>query len=384
MLISLTENLNFTAEKLSLKDKIRFYTGSAVDKISEIASKLTPFAKVLVLSSEKNFFSRGIECVSKLKKHHLRPSSFIINDKFLSLDGLSGLFNFCEDVRLVVALDEMSFPSASYFATVKNLPVIYALNKGLDCAFSTRLLIRNGDNLEQFFCNSARYIILDSDELPKHCDVFASTVAKAVSLTDYLFRKTLLGQTPSKLFETSRRAVKECLNCNDFIVLLENAITLRLADFRADGELFFGSATAVATKLLDKTEKNTSAAELLCSLCLNAFYSGEFNGDLSLFDYLGGVKDFCARSGVTLSVATKGVLKKLRVLKNNDYKSALKRAKLAINDCNLSKKEYLTYLRLGGTSDFKSEEVLTAVKATPFAPFEINALDAVFKSGGMV
>ena len=380
-MISLVKNLNFTAEKLNLGGKISFYLGSADEKVCEIASKLTPYAKVLVLSSEKNFFSRGVETILKLKKLRLRPSSYIINDKNLSVETLSGLFNFCEDVRLVISLDDTAHQSASYFATIKNIAAIYSLSGELDFAFSTRLLIRNGDNLESFSCDNVRHIVLSSDNLPKHCEVFASTVAKAVSLTDYYFRKTLLGQAPSKYFESAKRAVKECLNCKDFVGLLEKAITLRLADFREGGEFFFGSAPTIATRLLDKSGKNTSSAELLCALYLNAFYSGEFSEDLSLFDYLSGVKNFCALSGVNLSVATKGVLKKLQTLKNRDYKSALERAKLETNDCNLSEKEYRTYLELGGTYAFNGDEVISAVKVAPFAPFILNALDAVFKSG---
>ncbi len=172
---------------IDTKDNSLFY---------DYSFELAPFSRVAFLATESFFLTNGKKVIQELKKRKLKVTSVVFSSNTVfSTQTLCGLFNFPEDVRLVVALEKSVYPACFYFSSLRNVPsLVLADTESLDFALQTSFLVTTGIYYDCFKFSDQRHVVLIENE-KNYCERYASIVAKRLSLIDYKV-KCLINNKP--------------------------------------------------------------------------------------------------------------------------------------------------------------------------------------------
>jgi hypothetical protein len=189
-----------------------------------------------------------------------------------SVSSACGVFNLAEDVRAVVVLDAKLFEFASYFATIRDIDVIYLAEFDVR-AFESNINVINGDNIDKFKINTNRHVVF--------CGVdYAFVYAQLASILFSLIEHFPKDDNQRRIININR--IKQVLNESDdqekLILLVEIS-----CDNLANGGYFEEGFLYCAQRLLGQPilgEKSLYAIRYLIK-CLNgskqAFFTPDYN-----------------------------------------------------------------------------------------------------------
>lgn len=283
--ISKLNDLVSTSKKTG--GKITFISGDYKTETEKLIKKICPYSKVGLVGFSKTYQSYGKEIVDELKKTGSKTVSLIMPDKYSdSVDYASLLFNFPEDVRLLIVFDRELMRSCTYFSGIRNVPILYIpkdffFYKSLDDV----LFFRNGGKTEKIICRSNKYVLFDENFIS--CDglemVYAHIVSKIVALFDYKIYKTIKGERANKtVISTALSIIKETIDIMNVKIeergkfLAINALKIELMNFITGAELFSYSAEVFTGKLL-ASKSDFYSIELASAIKILAYYSDFFS-----------------------------------------------------------------------------------------------------------
>jgi len=162
-----------------------FY-GDFFKNVKEILKKDIPFSKVVVITKTKSFEKFGNKLLEELKENGNIPLSLVLDNLDNSVEKISSLFCLPEDIRCVISFDIELIDALSYFAEIKNIPLIFiptSLNlKGL---FSNRVAIKVGEKEDKIKITAKKYLIIDEKIIETNfVEVYVNALSNLVGIVD--------------------------------------------------------------------------------------------------------------------------------------------------------------------------------------------------------
>ncbi|MBQ3116463.1 MAG: hypothetical protein IJC07_05490 [Clostridia bacterium] len=390
------EQLNQKLSTLSADNKLkntRIICGNYND-IANHLSRSFPQAKVLVLSTEKTFEERGKEIIEQLERAGIKPVNVILSEEEpLSVEGICGLMNAPEDVRVVIVLDYSLFDTALYFCAIKKVHLVEVLHKFVPKRImANSLLIKNGNDVDLFVADVERTVVIyegaiSSDVMP---NTLAYVLSKILSLTDYRVMGVVMRQPLfPEAFNLARQAVLGTLKevgKSEFSLcdLIYNAFLLEIADNLTKGKLISFSAPSLAEYIYNGKFAGDSGVELLCANvgldCYSALFSGQYDKTNMPINYYSRSKKLSLTSGILEDSI-------LSTYKMQGNRFAMRKAK--INQLFLDLKAELIsenklynavvdkYILLGGKKDYDVDKLSHAIMLSGDTPFSVNGMSLV-------
>lgn len=389
-------DLNFTASDLSVSEKINFTIYENANQIASEIANVVPFSSVVILSTENSFLDYGISLYNQLKKSFLRPINICVQkQKRLSIDGVMGIFNVAEDVRFVIVTDSDISEVGLYFATVRNLPVLFITNGfDLNCITSNSLLIENGKNLNEFTVSTKRTIAINYKNLNHSslADGIAVVGSKIVGLIDYKINAVLFGKEQNaKLIQQVETSIDSLLKLNSIdkeelmktiLFASYTAQLVRLAD-----QEFYSCSSAVHTALLvENATCATAVGEFVSAKrilnCLVKAFSSLSRGE-KISDYKAIAKRISDLTGRDFNGVCKDILYKLDHLRKCGgverlwqlLKNTAVRAQTELNFMDKLFKEY------GGKSNFNQLKASSCIGLSGYVGKSVNCITLVKEMG---
>ena len=378
-------------------DKIaQFYYAKTVDNIAKLVSNVAPCAKLAVFTMQ-NSAKKCVEITDAMKKFQLKPITVVLEDGDLSTESVAGLFNIAEDVRGVVVTDYQLFDLASYFATVRNIPLVNLVYEFYPKRLlSNRVYIKNFGKLDAFGISVKRHVVFVEKKALSEFELsnaYAYVVSKMVSLIDYRIRCILEHQEiDKKAYLIAREAIVSALvlTLNDKIAsekLLIYCMMLEVADNMTEGKLLTLSAPSIAQYLTSGSFCADSGIELLAQCVLLELYDKCFSIDFSKAtlspDYLDRAEVLSRLTCFNEKEILKGLQRQVSTFnckgkKISGLKQLLKEE--IANTAKLSLKIMNRYFELGGKSDYDTADIAMAVKLSGDTPLSINGMSLVRES----
>lgn len=403
--LNVADNLNFVVKgfKEELKFNTKFIQGDLLDSISALSKSLVPYGKIGLIAYNDTFMAIGKELVAKLKELGLKTVAMVFkHGSDDTVKSASQLFNFPEDVRLVISFDSGLYRISAYYANVKGVPVICGLKN-----FETRgicdrvIFLRNGKTVDKIPVNPERYVIIDEKLFSKEnvvSDAYAFIMSKAVALIDYRMKHVNNGTTASQyIFGLLKEAVTETLGLDNYsleeknIILIKNALLINLANALSNGDLYDASAETVVSRLLFRFKSYIDYGTLLFSAIkilgiYNVYFNCKSSALLNYIDYNERVDLLVNLFGLGENQVLDGIKKQLELVKKGRSRSEGEKFKLKKEVATLYKlteKMSKTFISLGGKGLGTEDKArfIAALKVCGDTPYGLNTMSLVRESG---
>ncbi len=355
------EKLNTLSLEISpIIGNTKFYFGDTFTKAEEIICKLIPFGKAVLLCSEGDYHEKGKILEKNLTEKGIK-CQILINPSLKDFDRI------VENVRLVISFSNEFFNLAGMLATERKLYSLFIVDK---FNFDSILTIETELNGKKISLNFDRRILLDVDRLIKDEEgsslEYAFIMSKLISLVDYRIYGIITGEGINKsAYSLIKSAVEETYSIFSkgreeyLILLLKNAIVVRLADAFTNASFIKSSATDLCVMLDGDKKAYIPYAKKLAKIYAITF-SSAFDG-VSEPDYLERLErvlKYCNGSEVKLSkwIVYQGSLckkmeKEILLIKELLFNEVLGYIKIF-------DKVEKTYFALGGNSISVNNEII--------------------------
>lgn len=393
----IVKKLNSNAKLLNIENKINFLSFLSIREVVNKVAEEVPFAKIAVFSTEKSYLEYNITLRAELKKANLTPISICLkNEKRLSVDCAKGLFNLAEDVRYLVVTDATLSEEALYFATVRNIPVLFILSgfnfKGIT---ANSLFIDNGKISEKYIVSAKRVVAVDCNNFSDSdiSDGIAMIGGKITALIDYRINSVLSGETQNaKLIELVEQAIDYLLNLSsmDKVSFIQNVLfSSVLVEFvRLADESFYDCSSAIVSSMLTENATKESAVGeffsakkiisrlvLACSIQMRGEKISDYNSIANLI---------CSHSKLDFKSICHDILYKINLL--NDYSGGVDRLRqLLINTVKRAQKEIgeidKLYRKHGGKKSYCRAKLETSIDLSGYVGKTVNGLTLVKEAG---
>ncbi len=386
-----TKKLNNRAVQFNLANKVDFSSGNFIDETLKKLTQHAPFAKVVVLATEKSFVDSATHLITQLKKRSFRPTTVILEEqKRLSTEEVAKLFNLSEDVRAVIVTDNNLVEIGVYFATLKNAPIVFILNSfRINGILTNFLRVQNGNSVDIFNADCMRLIVLDDKLIDSDSvvDGIASVGGKISALVDYKINSALTGiEENSLLIENIEEAIDLLIEHNLLDKEKSKADVLYatfLVEFARciDGGNFYNNSSAIncALAVCERTIE-TSTAEFFSSKHILDCYGRVFiepqKGEKTV-DYVLIAQKLSKLLCQDIMTISKDILYKLSILNENcggteQLKKAMKHTVLR------AKKEFNAIERIyracGGKKSYCPKKILEYEKVVGYVGKGINGM----------
>ncbi len=401
--INVAEHLNFIVKGYSDKEKlnIEFYQGDLIDNIIKLITKIAPFGKVALVCYEDTFASFIKPLAEQLKKCGIKPIAMLF--KYGSDDtvkSVSQLFSFPEDVRAIIMVDAGLYRLCSYFASVKQIPIICGLN-GFDThgICDNLICLKNGDKIDKISLDVKKYVIIDDllyDKKDGIYKAYANVMSRTVSLIDYRMRHANNGTILSPyLFDYFKDAVTETFNFDGMeqkeraVLFVKNALTIELVNALSHGEFTFSSAETVVLRLLNGFKSSFDYGLLLyVSVKILNIYDVYFNCKasslLTFTDYNEYIDVLCREFKLNETQLLDGMQEQLAYIKKGKSRSEGAKFKLKKEVSTLNKLGVKTLERfkaLGGRINAIDDRLKIALKHCGDTFYGINTMSLAREAG---
>ena len=388
---------------LSVGENIRsvgaeFYAGDTSLVVGEIIKKNTPLAKVVLFATEKTFNERGLEILKGIRTVGGAPINVILPaDIDFSTDNVCSIMNAHEDARMAVVLDQELYALSSYFATVRNIPlisVVFRFNpKGLLCK---KVAIKNGNNTDVFNVSAFHHVVFSEDMVFEGEDVataYAYVASKIVALTDYRISQAISHEHVNKVaYYLARGAVlgvfATAVDDPDYKEkLFMNAMKLEIADGMTGGKLLTFSSASVASYLASGSFYSNSSLELAAACVALELYHACFSESANTPnlppDYTARV-DKLVKTGCFSENVILGHLR-AQIAEFNFKRKRIATVKETLKD-EVAKSKKIAfkimqrYFELGGKTSCATDDMADAVILSGDTPLSVNGMSLVRES----
>lgn len=257
---------------------VEFYCGNYVLGLEKFIKKYAPFSKIALASSNLSFEHYGKKIIDAIKSFDSKVISLVLEEQTQNtIESFSQLFDFPEDVRLIVVMDQKLYSYAFYYANIKNIPVvILPIDYNVEGLFDTNvdLLINGKIDSIQLMVNKS--IILDTSFPINYYDLFLSFYSNYANYFDNLITESFLGIKSRKSYEDFHQCISNFLDLNfaniennkeDFIY---NIILIQLQY----SKLFRSSSSKIVNLIAKIMGENNGETKLqIFNFLIHLFYS---------------------------------------------------------------------------------------------------------------
>ncbi|MBE5756624.1 MAG: iron-containing alcohol dehydrogenase family protein [Clostridiales bacterium] len=270
-----------------------FY-GDFFKNVKEILKKDIPFSKVVVITKTKSFEKFGNKLLEELKENGNIPLSLVLDNLDNSVEKISSLFCLPEDIRCVISFDIELIDALSYFAEIKNIPLIFiptSLNlKGL---FSNRVAIKVGEKEDKIKITAKKYLIIDEKIIETNfVEVYVNALSNLVGIVDLRVNDIIFSKKSCEnallMLKNSTFEIIKSLSKKRVVKLIEEQLKIEIVNNFLNDRLYNDGyhATIKAQKLLNKTEESYKFNTIFYLLELyRLYFSKKFDSILSIPDY---------------------------------------------------------------------------------------------------
>ncbi|MDY6368067.1 MAG: hypothetical protein SPL13_06100 [Clostridia bacterium] len=379
----------FDATKLNGLSDLLLCKGEIGETLTEIIKKVAPSGKVAFVTTEKNHDEYGKLITSTLAKVNSKTVSIIMPTPVNNtVEYFGALFNLPDDVRAVVVTEGALFRAASYFANVKELPLIFVpVSANLSGTLEKEFFVRNGKTLDLVKGAETMYVVIDESLLSgKIADAYAFNMAKLTTLIDY---RAVRGKSADARayfiamegVQGSYTVTKEPIK-NRPLCLLYNGLKIAIGG-RIDSFINKSSVFAAAC-LLTGGASPLPKHELFCALKLLELFNESFKikGMAEVMpDYISRAEKVAETLNVDERQTAEELLKQRTTLKNSIRFIPILNS-LKEETCELvshSKSITGTYFSLSG--DKKPIVTATALKYSGDTPIGLNTMSVLRELG---
>lgn len=154
------------------------------DALIAVTKEKVPYGKILLLSTETDFFASGVALHNLLLNAGHRVVNFVCDNDFsFSVSDVCKLFCAPEDVRAVISLSEVLDQTARYFAYTNGILNISIVNRLSERVLSPLLFLENTGKIDAIFSPCERVVFI-KNQIPV-CEVFALIELKRAELLDF-------------------------------------------------------------------------------------------------------------------------------------------------------------------------------------------------------
>ncbi len=357
--------------------------GDYKQNLVKYAFPSAPYAKVAVASLNDSFSKIGKELTDFLKANGLKPISFVYSLPLKNtIESVAGFFEYPEDTRLIIVTDDCLLDFAKYFATVKNIPVVFLPTcPSFRGVFSSSVFINTDGNLDCISVKKNTLALIDFSIMGGGLsECFQRAFSRFISVFDYAVDRALRQKKPS---EKLLSVYKGLFKSFDFSNLTADSVVGFCLKTEAVISLFgeannFG-ADEFCLKLL---KKEPSGFSLAVSLLLAKIYAIVGVKSCTRFE----LEDYCSRAekvSKILELDFSVILSNLNsqvenFSDNNEYaiSSFIKFSESFGEFYIIEEKIKKAYVSLGGNPDFEKKNAKAIKKIFK------NLGDTPFLSGG--
>lgn len=378
---------------------MKFSCGNRYELLTETLKEVAPFLKGAYLSTKGEFQKEGLRLKNAVEKAGSKLINFIVEEEIEdSVEFMSKFFNLPEDTRFVIYSDTRLNVVASYFASVKQIPVIFIPSSLCTSDFAlSEVKIRDGRHVDVVRLSVSRYVLIDFAYIKNSTAslAYAHLMSGLAQLVEYRINGVISNKPLDKFsYDLMREAVIDGFKIVSIspeeraLHLLYNNIRKDLADGFIKNAYSFSSSAKEGYRLLKDYKKNQVFYEFDMSLKVLAL--------LNIYLEKGAVynvPDYNERS-IALNKITG--IDQTHFLKNFMLQRALLKKKEGtlqtvidglyeeVKSFNQKKaKIFNTYLALGGKKDdfVKSKDYIVALKYSGDTPNKINAMSLLREAG---
>lgn len=339
---------------------VEFYDCSVEEGISKMVSSFSPYGKVGYVTT----FESGLKYCTKLAKTVRKTgavmATLIMEDLDVTIDNLSRLFSFPEDVRLIIVTDAVIVPFALYYCSLRGVPlVIIPSSMNVKGILKNKVYVKTQDKIDAVNVKVKRHVVIDVNFIDdKLHSAYAHVMSKLTSLIDYRLSRVLLQKSTAKSpYDLVRQSVINTFSA-DFSdeqikeILLYNSFKVELASLVTRGDLCDLSSSNIA--LLLENKEYSPDLELLFSLRIIKLYellSSNVADFMALTDFNSLSQVLSDKTGIKDTSFIKNYQKQGQMIDKNveKVKTALSNMKDEISSfSSLQDKILENYRSLGG------------------------------------
>lgn len=231
--------------------------------VENFINKKAPLGKIVIFYSRDISIKNAIDLGERLRKNN-KVIYYVLSDeyKLLSVDDICHAFNLHEDIRLSIALDNVSLNFAKYFSSVRNIPLLYVSNDFVLDEIKDSLYLKNGDKIDVFSCEGEKFLLLTDSFENYRLELFSYIANKSFCIVENYITNICLNKpfnlnsalkVKDYLLKSKNILVKEEFsspqNKAQFFDNILNAFNL---DNENKNKFFKNGASSVCQKLLNK------------------------------------------------------------------------------------------------------------------------------------
>jgi len=294
------------------------------ESFRQVICDKSPFSRVLLVALKSDFKEKGQIIFEQIKKTSNKIISVIFEDDFVfSIESVCGLFNAPEDVRLIISISDKLSNLASYFAQIKNIPLVVISSGWKDCLFDNKLFIKNGGKRDYFLCDVERFIYLNKFFL-NDIDAYSFLCAEKFKLLDIFITCEFTSLSCDKLlFERYYKS----LNCFEEILFNKNSdknkkeIFINLIGEGYNFYLSLSMQVLVALQVVNCFKQVDNLNKLfMAEHMINFVYKGLKNGASKAIDYNVKTEEVSKITSICQQEVMENFLKQIKKVKTEKDK----------------------------------------------------------------
>ncbi len=396
---SIVYTMNASRKNLYEKSRLKFLSGGLLEGIKQVVRLCAPFGKVAFVSENDSY-----EKYSKIVLDAVKEADgtflglTVKGNRIETTEGIAELFHLPEDVRLIIAMDKFVSEKATYFASIRNIPIlIIPTSCFAESYLKPEILIKADNGIDAVKMNPDKYVLFSEEAFKEDnlSSVYAHIVSKLVALKDYIISCAVGGKKPNKFcYTTIKNAVYHTINLikeNDISsikLLIENSFLIETVNNVTCGQMSSFSAETVSALISSVLGNDYYESEIKCATKILEFYLAlvnETEEKILLFpDYNERAEELSKKLEISETAVLKGFLMQSEVLLNSrkTAETIVKRLKGELKRETEAKKKILSkYYFLGGEDCLGNESVNLSVKYSGDFPFGINLMSIVRENG---
>lgn len=365
----LEQKLNVLAKKLfsnkgfnARLNSIQFYSGEMTEVFKNLLKTFSPSGKVALIATVDTAIKMGKVFGRAASSVGVTLVTYAFEDFTPSTENVSGLFSLSDDVRSVICCEADVMDFASYYSSVRKLPLfIVPLKTDVSGLLKDKIRLLTGEKIDDVSLKTNRHVIIDKNLIEKDfAGAYAFVMSKFIDLIDYRINHVVTGKIADKTaFDTIRQSVLSTYGVNKLKsgiddVLIYNAFAVELATASSKGAIADCSSSVIASSLCGA--KNSSGILLAFAMRIIKIYSALCNLDLdftALTDVNAISEELSEHSGIEEEYFLSCIVDQIKSVtqKQAQISSFLAQSKKEINSfLNLSKNIYKTYVDFGGNN----------------------------------
>ncbi len=403
----LVQKLNNTVSKLRAETEqkygkndlsITFACGNFNSDLIKFITDIAPSGKVFILCTRESYDKYGKHVAIGLSAINREYVDVIMSGENLySVDRISGIFNVGDDARVVLTFDYALYGVVSYFASIRNLPCVCAVDSlAVKNILSPTVELINGDVVDKVKVDCQKFVYINEQlNQANKAVAYAHVLSNVSGLIDYRIARALSKQDFSKqAYVVARESVYSAYAVMKHSLeqqaeqLLYCSLALELANAYSNGLIYGVSACECASKLISDNSSSEIEKNFFTSLALIQIYHAMFSVDrinvLEYPDALSRVEEICKVYPLSKESLIKGLIEQGAMIKRHkpELKEITQKVKTelgALAKCVPVMRQ--TYYALGGQSKVLPEDLKIAVKYSGDLTEHVNGVSVLREWG---